>query len=94
MTPKPINRPSRCGRRLQSQVGGEDLVLESLHALEQRLDGQDFVRADRCTLVNLPLVSRLNPQERTCTLQAADGRTREVELSRNGIGKLLSALGR
>ncbi len=73
---------------------GEDLILESLHALEQRLGGQDFVRADRCTLVNLPLVSRLNPQERTCTLQAADGRTREVELSRNGIEKLLSALGR
>lgn len=72
--------------------GGEHLILESLLTLERRLPGAEFVRADRSTIIHLPLVSRLNQQERRCTLQAAGGRTLEVELSKNGIEKLLSEL--
>lgn len=73
--------------------GSEDLILESLLSLEHRLPPQDFVRADRSTIVNLRLVSRLSQQERTCTLQAADGRVRVLELSRSGVERLLSCLG-
>lgn len=73
--------------------GSEDLILESLLSLEHRLPPQDFVRADRSNIVNLRLVSRLSPQERTCTLQAADGRVRVLELSRSGVERLISFLG-
>lgn len=68
---------------------GEDLILESLLSLERRLENPPFVRADRSTIVNLQLVSRLNAQERTCTLLAPDGRSRVIELSKSGIEKLL-----
>ncbi len=72
--------------------GREDLVLESLLSLEQRLPESGFVRLDRSTIVNVKKVSRLSQQERTCTLLSSDGRTREVELSKSGIEKLLSYL--
>ena len=68
---------------------GEDLILESLLSLERRLENPPFVRADRSTIVNLQLVSRLNAQERTCTLLSPDGRSRVIELSKSGIEKLL-----
>lgn len=72
--------------------GGEHLLLESLLSLEQRLRGGRFLRADRSTIVNIGKVCRLDQQLRTCTLQAADGRTLEIPLSKNGIENLSSAL--
>lgn len=73
---------------------GEDLVLESLLSIERRLPNPPFVRVDRSTMVNLPLVSRVNVQEHTCTIQSRDGRLHEQELSAKGVETLLSLLGR
>ena len=72
--------------------GGEHLLLESLLSLEQRLAGGRFLRADRSTIVNIGKVCRLDQQQRTCTLQAPDGRTLEIPLSKNGIENLSAAL--
>ncbi|MCR5325250.1 MAG: LytTR family DNA-binding domain-containing protein [Bacteroidales bacterium] len=70
--------------------GGEDLVLESLHSIEQRLPEDEFVRVDRSTIVNIRKVYRVNQQLRTCTLQAEDGRLLDLQLSKNGVETLLS----
>ena len=70
--------------------GGEDLILESLLSLERRLDASRFVRVDRSTIINLGHVNRLNPQERSCTLQSPAGRTLTIKLSKNGMESLLA----
>lgn len=72
--------------------GREEMILESLLSLEQRLDKDCFVRVDRSTIVNLKKVFRLNPKDHTCTLQASDGRERVVKLSLNGIENLSRSL--
>jgi len=70
----------------------EELVLESLLSLEQRLPGSTFLRADRSTIVNIRSVCRLNLQEQTCTLQGADGRQKAMKLSKNGLDLLTEKL--
>jgi two-component system LytT family response regulator len=70
----------------------EALVLESLLSLEKRLDPLRFVRVDRSTIVNVRMVCRLNPQERSCTLQSSDGRSLTLNLSKNGTEALLSVI--
>lgn len=72
--------------------GGEDLVLENLLSLEQRLPGHSFVRADRSTIVNVAKLYRLNSQQHTCTLQAEGGRVRQLKLSKSGIELLMSVM--
>ncbi len=72
---------------------GEDLALESLLSIERRLPSPPFVRVDRSTMINLPLVSRVNTHEHTCTLQSLDGRVHEQSLSAKGIETLLERLG-
>jgi len=69
---------------------GRDMVLENLSALEGRLDGEQFVRVDRSTIVNVKCIYRLNAKRRTCTLMAADGTTVELTLSKNGIERLIN----
>lgn len=71
---------------------GKDLVLESLLALEQRLPAGTFARVDRSTIVNLPRVYRLNHQQHSCILLSPDGQEQRLELSKNGIDKLLELL--
>ena len=71
---------------------GEHLLLENLLSLEQRLSGGPFLRADRSTIVHVGKVCRLDQQQRTCTLQSADGRTLEIPLSKSGIDTLSAAL--
>lgn len=68
--------------------GREEMILESLLSLEQRLDKDRFVRADRSTIVNREKVFRLNPKDHSCTLQGSDGRECVIQLSLNGIEKL------
>lgn len=70
---------------------GDDLVLESLLSLQQRLPQQVFMRVDRSTIVNSQRVYRLNTQQSSCTLQDADGRQLVVKLSSKGIQQLLNA---
>ena len=70
----------------------QDLILENLLALEQRLPASTFVRVDRSTIVNLPRVYRLNHQQHTCILLSADGHELRLEMSRNGIEKLMEIM--
>ncbi len=69
---------------------GEDMVLENLLSLEQRLTDGRFVRVDRSTIVNLSMVYRLNHQQQTCTLQSADGHVLQLKLSKSGIDVLMN----
>ena len=71
---------------------GEDMILENLLSLEQRLPQHSFVRADRSTIVNTAKIYRLNNQQHTCTLQADDGRLRQLKLSKSGIQLLMSIM--
>lgn len=68
---------------------GQDLVLENLLSLEQRLPAHTFVRVDRSTIVNLSTVYRLNYQQHSCTLQSADGSVLQLKLSKSGIEQLM-----
>ena len=68
---------------------GQDLVLENLLSLEQRLPAHTFVRVDRSTIVNLSTVYRLNHQQHSCTLQSADGSVLQLKLSKSGIEQLM-----
>ena len=70
----------------------EALILESLLSLEHRLDRSLFARVDRSTIVNVRMVCRLNPQERSCTLQSPDGRNFTLKLSKTGIEALQKIL--
>lgn len=54
-----------------------DLVLVGLGTLITMLQGHNFVRADRSTVVNVNYISRLNASRRTCVFKSPDG----VELS-------------
>mgnify|MGYP002624975167 FL=1 len=71
---------------------GQDLVLENLLSLEQRLPRHSFVRADRSTIVNVTKLYRLNSQQQTCTLQAEGGRVRQLRLSKSGIELLMDVM--
>ena len=71
----------------------QDLILESLLTLEQRLPADKFVRVDRSTIVNRTKVYRLNHQQLLCTLLSADGRELRLKLTRSGIEKLMEAVG-
>ena len=71
--------------------GGDDLILENLLSLEQRLPAS-FSRVDRSTIVNTARLYRLDLQQHNCTLQAADGRTREIPLSKSGLEMLESLM--
>ena len=72
---------------------GRDVILENLLVLEQRLPASAFVRVDRSTIVNLPRVYRLNHQQHTCVLLSADGHELRLEITRNGIEKLMEIMG-
>lgn len=69
---------------------GEDLIMESLHSLEQRLPEGGFVRVDRGTIVNIHKVYRVNQLLHTCTLQSGEGRMLDLRLSKNGVEALLA----
>lgn len=71
---------------------GQDLILENLLSLEQRLPEQTFIRADRSTIINTAKLYRLNNQQHTCTLQADDGRIQQLKLSKSGIELLMSIM--
>ena len=72
---------------------GQDMVLENLLVLEQRLPAGSFVRVDRSTIVNLPRVYRLNIQQHSCIMLSPDGRELRLEITRNGIEKLMEVMG-
>ncbi len=72
---------------------GQDMVLENLLVLEQRLPAGSFVRVDRSTIVNLPRVYRLNIQQHSCIMLSPDGRELRLEITRNGIEKLMEIMG-
>lgn len=70
-------------------VWRQDMVLESLLAIEQRLPADVFARVDRSTIVNLSKVYQLNLHQRTCTLLLPDGRMQQLKLSKSGIEQLM-----
>ncbi len=72
---------------------GQDMVLESLLSLQQRLPNEAFVRVDRSTIVNMGKVYRLNHQQNTCTLQSADGNELLLKLSKSGMEMLMDLVG-
>lgn len=67
---------------------GEELILENLLSLERRLPAASFVRIDRSTIVNIRRLHSISTQQRSCTLQADDGRLLELKLSRSGAETL------
>ena len=72
---------------------GQDLILESLMTLEQRLPANTFARVDRSTIVNLQRVYRLNHQQHTCILLSANGCELRLELTKSGMEKLTEMMG-
>lgn len=72
---------------------GQDLILESLMTLEQRLPANTFTRVDRSTIVNLQRVYRLNHQQHTCILLSANGCELRLELTKSGMEKLMEMMG-
>lgn len=71
---------------------GQDLILENLLTLEQRLPAGTFVRVDRSTIVNLQKVYRLNHQQHTCVLLSTNGRELRLELTKSGMEKLMEMI--
>jgi hypothetical protein len=57
-----------------------DTVLVSLHTLEQMLNPDTFVRADRSTLVNIHHVCNLLPRQRRCVFRSPSGQEVETTL--------------
>ena len=57
-----------------------DTVLVSLHTLEQMLNPDTFVRADRSTLVNIHHVCNLIPRQRRCVFRSPSGQEVETTL--------------
>lgn len=72
---------------------GQDLILESLMTLEQRLPANTFARVDRSTIVNFQRVYRLNHQQHTCILLSANGCELRLELTKSGMEKLMEMMG-
>ena len=70
----------------------QDLVLENLLSLQQRLPENVFIRVDRSTIVNLNHIYRLNHQQQTCTLQSTEGKVKVLKLSKNGIETLMELM--
>ena len=66
----------------------EELLLDSLHAIETMLDPQQFVRVDRSTIINRRAVVKLNTRSMICHLRSADGVELELELTKVAIDHL------
>jgi DNA-binding LytR/AlgR family response regulator len=66
----------------------EELLLDSLHAIENMLDPQQFVRVDRSTIINRRAVVKLNTRRMICHLRSADGVELELELTKVAIDHL------
>ncbi|MBO7140927.1 MAG: response regulator transcription factor [Prevotella sp.] len=71
---------------------GQDLILENLLTLEQRLPAGTFVRVDRSTIVNMQKVYRLNHQQHTCVLLSTNGIELRLELTKSGMEKLMEMI--
>lgn len=72
--------------------GHQEDIMESLATMEQLLDPEVFLRADRCTIINTKRVYKLNVKRRQCTLLSPEGVTLDVELSKTGIERLMKIL--
>ena len=69
-----------------------DVLLESLRMLEQRLDPNVFLRIDRKTIINLKRVYKINSKRRQCTLKAEDGSELILDISKSGTETLLNRI--
>lgn len=67
-------------------------VMENLLKLEQKLPQEAFVRVDRSTIVNRTKVYRLNYQQLFCILLSDDGHELRLEMTKNGIEKLMELM--
>ena len=67
-----------------------DVLLESLRMLEQRLNPNVFLRIDRKTIINLKRVYKINSKRRQCILKAEDGTELILDISKNGTDFLLN----
>lgn len=70
----------------------DDVLLESLRMLEQRLDPNVFMRIDRKTIINLKRVYKINSKRRQCTLKAEDGSELTLDISKSGTETLLNRI--
>ena len=70
----------------------EEVIMDSLAALERKLDPAVFVRIDRSTIVNAQRVYKVNAKRRVCSLRSAGGKTIELPLSKTGIEALMKMI--
>ena len=71
----------------------DDLIMENLLSLEQRLPADIFVRVDRSTIVNITKVYRMDTQQLNCILVSANGRELRMKMTKSGMEKLMDVLG-
>ena len=71
----------------------DDLIIENLLSLEQRLPADIFVRVDRSTIVNITKVYRMDTQQLNCILVSANGRELRMKMTKSGMEKLMDVLG-
>lgn len=71
---------------------GQNMVMENLLTLEQRLPPEAFVRVDRSTIVNHTKVFRLNHKQLICILVTDSGREIRLEVTKSGMEKLMEVV--
>lgn len=67
----------------------EEMLLDSLIALEQQLDAQVFVRIDRSTIVNQHAISRIDKRHMTCHFVSVEGIEVKLPLTKVGLDRLM-----
>jgi DNA-binding LytR/AlgR family response regulator len=65
-----------------------EMVLIGLGALSKELVSDNFVRADRSTIVNINHISRLNKMQRVCVFKSNDGTEVETTLLQPAFKRL------
>ncbi len=69
-----------------------ETVMEPLGTLEELLQGSNFVRCDKSTIVNLSYVYKIDMKRNICVFRSADGTTLHAELSKSGMKRLRQML--
>lgn len=64
---------------------GEEIVLERLGVIENKLGTEHFIRAGRNLLLNRNLIYRVNRKHKCCILRTHTGREYSLELSAGGL---------
>ena len=71
---------------------GSEIVTMGISTLAAMLKGDNFVRADRSTLVNINYITRLDTEERICIFTSADGVELDTTLMLSAFRRLAADL--